>query len=125
MPTFPGLHPDLNLNRYPRIVTRAVYSFARNFYVTRSFPAEEIGNSQYWAVLIRPTPEFSVYINADRELLVVFAQYQNFEIRTLEAYEQFYAQLESKRIDRSLRFIISGDRKIESIISHYLKQNPE
>ena len=125
MPTHPGLHSGLLLDFYPRSIARAVYSLSKVFYVTRSFPAEDIGNSQYWAVLIRPTEEFAVYVNTDRELLVVFAQYQTFEIRTLEAYDEFYAQLESKRIDRSIRFLVSSDSEIETKIRHYLNQNPE
>ena len=125
MATRPGLHPHLRLDSYPHPVVNAVHSLANAFYVTRSFPAEDIGNSQYWAVLMRPTEEFSVYVNADRELLVVFAQYENFEIRTLEAYDEFYTQLESKRIDKSIRFLVSADIEIESKIRHYLNQYPE
>ena len=125
MPTRPGLHPDLDLHSYPNVVKDAIHSFAKIFYVTRTFQVEEMGNSSYWAVLVRPTEEFSVYINADRELLVVFANYKNFEIRTLDAYEEFYALLDSQRVDRSLRILVSADQNIESSIKHYLDQNPE
>ena len=125
MPTTPGLHPDIRLDTYPTHIRLAVRSLSRVFYVTRSFSPENIGNSQYWAILVRPTDEFSVYVNADRELLVIFANYATFEIKTLEAYDLFYAQLETRRIDRSIRFLISADASIETKIGHYLNQNPE
>ena len=125
LPTYPGLHPDLNLSGYPNLLIRAVHRFAQLFYVTRTFSPVEIGNSSYRAILVRPISEFSNYIHADRELLILFAHYETFEIRTLDAYDEFYAQLEYKRADTSLRFLVSCDHNIESIIRHYLDQHPE
>ncbi len=125
MPTFPGFHPDLKIDSYPSKIQAAIWKIAENFYVTRSFSSVNIGNSEYWAVLVRPTDEFSVYINTDREVLVIFSEYYTFEIRTLEAYEEFYNLLESKRIDKSLRFLVSNDARIEASIKHYLDQHPE
>jgi hypothetical protein len=56
---------------------------------------------------------------------VILADYSVFEIRTLEAYDEFYRLLDSARIDKSIRFLISADSTIESKISNYLAQNPE
>ncbi|NII58039.1 AAA-like domain-containing protein [Sphingomonas aerolata] len=125
MSTNPGYHPDVNVSAYPTSIRKAIQRVASNFYVTRSFDAVQIGNSRYWALLVRPTDEFSIYINTDREVVALFSEYENFEIRTLEAYDDIYDQLESKRVDKSVRFLISGDHRIESIIKHYLNQHPE
>lgn len=125
MPTYPGFHPEFELAFYPTSVRPALRRIGLHFYITRSFRPVSIGNSQYYAALIRPTDEFSIYINTDREILVVFATYETFEIRTLEAYEAFYDLVESARIDKSLRFLISNDSRIEPIIKHYLDQHPE
>jgi len=76
-------------------------------------------------LVARPASEFSVHLNTDRELLCVFSKYENFEIRTLESFDLFYSQLEQKRIDQSIRFLISGDPRTETIIQRYLHQNPE
>ncbi|WP_155739820.1 hypothetical protein A4A59_013235 [Rhizobium leguminosarum] len=125
MPTYPGFHPDLKIESYPSKIQAAIWKIGENFYVTKSFNSINIGNSEYWAVLVRPTDEFSVYINTDREVLVIFSEYNTFEIRTLEAYEEFYNLLESKRIDKSVRFLISKDIRIEDSVRHYLDQHPE
>lgn len=125
MPTHAGFHPDFDIASYPYEVRQAIRVVGENFYVTRSFKSIQIGNSAYWAVLVRPTDEFSVYVNTDREILILFSNYKTFEIRTLEAYDEFYNLLESKRADKSVRFLISGDDRIESIIRHYLDQHPE
>lgn len=123
--TTPGFHNDTNFNDYPKKFTDAINEIGRHFYVTRSFSSESIGNSNYWGLLARPADNFSVQLNADRELLFVFSPYDDFEIRTLEAFDEFYAQLEQKRVDKSLRFLISSDPRVEDIVKHYLNQNPE
>ncbi len=125
MPTFPGFHAAVDMALYPELVREGIRKIASQFYVTRSFRPISVGNSTYYAVLARPNDDFSVYINTDREILVVFSEYNTFEIRTLEAYNQFYDLLESARTDKSLRFLVSLDSRIESIIRHYLDQNPE
>ncbi|MGO6682014.1 hypothetical protein [Rhizobium leguminosarum] len=125
MVTRPGIHQEVNLADYPQLVASSIKSIAKYFYVTRSFKPVRIGNSEYYAVLARPTDEFAVYINADRELAVLFANYSAFEIRTLEAFDEFYDNVDSARIDKSLRFLVSADSKIEKVISHYLSQTPE
>jgi AAA+ ATPase superfamily predicted ATPase len=125
MVTRPGIHQDVKLPDYPFAVSNAIRSIAKQFYITRSFKPVRIGNSEYYAVLARPTDEFSVYINADRELVILFADYSAFEIRTLEAFDEFYNNVDSARIDKSLRFLVSSDSKVEYIISYYLSQTPE
>ncbi len=125
MSTFPGIHHSVDINAYPKPAYRAVHSLARFFYVTRSFPRIEIGNAEYWAVLVRPVHEFSIYLNVDREIVVVFSNYRSFEIRTLEAYDEIYAQLKQQRIDRSIRILVSESIEVEGIIQRYLNQNPE
>ncbi|MES0049660.1 hypothetical protein [Mesorhizobium sp. M0053] len=125
MPTYPGFHPDFEIAGYPGQIRTAIRRIALHFYVTRPFHPTMIGNSKYWAVLVRPSDEFSVYINTDREVLIVFSEHTTFEIRTLDAYDAFYEHLDYSRVDKSLRFLVSADDRIESIIRHYLDQNPE
>jgi hypothetical protein len=103
----------------------ALRRIADTFYVTRSFDVEVVDNSRYYAALIRPTDESSVVLNTQRELLVLFADYETFEIRTLEAYKRFYQLTEWARVDQSIRFLVSGDPDVERSIRLYLEQHPE
>jgi AAA+ ATPase superfamily predicted ATPase len=125
MSTRPGFHITTDFSEYPEGVRSCIRAIGRNFYVTRSFKKEVVGNSEYWGQLARPSSEFSIHLNTDRELLCVFSSYSTFEIRTLEAFDLFYSQLEQKRIDQSIRFLLSGDPRTEAIIHQYLQQNPE
>lgn len=125
MPTEPGLHHNFDLAKYPATIRNAIRRIADTFYVTRSFDAVRIDNSVYYGALIRPTDDSSVVLNTQRELLVVFSDYQTFEIRTLEAFEEFYSLLDSARVDHSLRFLVSSDGSVDRHIKLYLEQHPE
>ena len=125
MPTFSGFHQNFDLNKYSATVRFALRRIADTFYVTRSFEPITVDNSLYYGALIRPTDDASIVLNTQRELLVVFADYDTFEVRTLEAFKEFFDLVESARVDRSIRFIVSNDRDIERSIRLYLEQHPE
>lgn len=125
MPTFAGFHPNFDTNKYPPAVRSALRRIADTFYVTRSFDSVKVDNSVYYGSLIRPTSDASVVVNSQRELLVVFADYDTFEIRTLEAFREFYDLVDSARVDKSLRFLVTGDDDAERAIRLYLEQHPE
>ncbi len=125
MPTVPGLHKNFDLLKYPPTIRNALRRISDTFYVTRSFDPVRVDNSSYYGALIRPTDHSSVVLNTQRELLVVFADYNTFEIRTLEAYNEFFSLVESARVDHSLRFLISSDVNIDRHIKLYLDQHPE
>lgn len=125
MPTFPGLHPNFAMENYPAPIRNAIRRISDTFYVTRSFGCIQVDNSAYYGALIRPTDDSSVALNTQRELLVVFADYDTFEIRTLEAFPQFYDLVDSARVDKTIRFLVSADQNVERAVKLYLEQHPE
>ena len=74
---------------------------------------------------MRPAEDMSVVLNVERELVVLFADYETFEARTLRAFDLIYRQFDDVRVDKSLRFLVSDDINIEKSIHLYLQQNPE
>jgi hypothetical protein len=96
MPTYPGTHSSFDITKYSGNNRQAIRRISEYFYVTRGFDPVDIGNSTYNAILVRPTDETSIYLNTERELVIVFADYDTFEIRTLEAFDSYYDLLELK-----------------------------
>jgi AAA+ ATPase superfamily predicted ATPase len=125
MAIFAGFHPKFNEFEYPPDIRVALRRLSEYFYISRSFKPINVGNSTYYGALIRPTSDTSVFINTERELLTVFSKYQTFEIRTLDAFSEFYQLVDESRIDPNLRFLITGGEGVEDGIRHYLAQNPE
>jgi hypothetical protein len=125
MPTRPGTNPNFELAAFTPHERQIIMRLAAHFYVTRAAQSIQVGNSLYRAFLMRPTDEMSAVLNVEREIIVLFANYETFESRTLLAFDKLGEQFDDIRVDRSLRILISMDNNIEATIRHYLVQDPE
>ena len=63
--------------------------------------------------------------NIDREIIAVFSPYDNFEPRTLDAFDYASSKLQDLRVENVCRLLISKDKYIEDKISNLLKSDPE
>jgi hypothetical protein len=125
MPTYTGVNPSFALGAFPLAERQVIMRFAQHFYITRAAASTQIGNSDYRAFLMRPAEGVSAALNVEREIAVLFADYETFEARTLRAFDLTCDQFDDVRVDRSLRFLVSRDNNIESSIRHYLLQDLE
>jgi hypothetical protein len=125
MATRPGINPTFDMSAFPPRDQRPIRRFAQHFYITRAADAIQVGNSNYRSFLMRPADELSIVLNVEREILVLFADYKTFEARTLRAFDLICDQFDDVRVDRSFRILISDDPDIESVVRHYLIQDPE
>lgn len=125
MPTHAGMNQSFDIGLFPPDDQRAIRRFARHFYITRAADAVHVGNSRYRSFLMRPADELSVVLNVEREVPVLFSDYDTFEARTLNAFEPIFEQFDDVRVDRSFRVLVSRDPNIEQTIRHYLTQDPE
>ncbi len=125
MPTYPGLNQNFELTAFPLGERQAIMRFSRHFYITRAAQSVQVGNSDYRAFLMRPAEGVSTVLNVEREIAVLFSDYETFEARTLRAFDLTCEQFDDVRVDRSLRFLIARDQNIETSIRHYLLQDPE
>jgi len=118
MSTRPGVNPNFEISAFPPRDQRAIRRFAQHFYITRAATAVQVGNSNYRSFLMRPTDDVSAVLNVEREILVLFADYETFEARTLHAFDLIFQQFDDVRVDPSFRMLISGDSNIENHIKH-------
>jgi hypothetical protein len=125
MATYPGVNPSFALGAFPLAERQVIMRFAQHFYITRAADSTQIGNSDYRAFLMRPAEDVSAALNVEREIVVLFADYETFEARTLRAFDLTCDQFDDVRVDRSLRFLVSRDKNIGSSIRHYLLQDLE
>ncbi len=71
---------------------------SKEFYVTNGGGIITLtSNSKYKYILLRPTDIYIEMFNLDREVIVLFSDYTNFQSRTLDAFEQAAKQLSSLR----------------------------
>lgn len=125
MVTHPGVNPSFDMEAYPFDEQTIIRRIARSFHITRNISPIIDGNSECRAFLMRPSNDMSIILNVERELVVLFSPYDNFEARSLKLYESIYEKFDDIRIDKSVRFILSKDKNIESQIRHFIQQDPE
>lgn len=123
---YPGKHSSVIENHFSKQEKDIINVLSKEFYVTNGGGIITLTeNSKYKYILIRPTDIYIEMFNLDREIIVLFSEYTNFQSRTLDAIEQAAKQLSSLRVDKTCCILISKDQNIESNISELIKKEPE
>jgi hypothetical protein len=125
MPTNPGINNKFNVTRYAPQNRKVIECISKLFYITREVDPIEIGNSRYEAFLMRPADYMSVALNTELEIVVVLAEYETFEVRTLSVYSRIEGMFDGIRLDKSIRVLVSADTRIQDQITQFLLKNPE
>ena len=121
----PGMHPDFKLTRFVKPEQEILKKLEREWYLTNSGSDIRLGHSDYRFFLMKPTRSISEMFNLERELIVVFDRYRNFEPQTLDAFDAAQERLPSLRVETACRILISKDLDIESKIEALLKADPD
>src|SRR5262245_54497870 len=114
----PGIHPQArNFENFSDVEATIAKRIGIEWYVTKCddfwLGQSEQKSSKYRYILIKPTPVYQEMFNLDREIIVIFSDYENFEPRTLDAIDYVLKQNQRLRIDKICSVIISNDAKVE------------
>lgn len=123
---YPGKHTSVKDGHFSQEEKNIINVLSKEFYVTNGGSTITLtSNSKYKFILIRPTDIYIEMFNLDREIIVLFSDYTDFQSRTLDAIEQAAKQLSSLRVDKTCCILISKDEDIEENISELIKKEPE
>lgn len=126
MNVYPGKHISVREDHFSQTEKDIINVLSKEFYVTNGGGVITLtSNSKYKYILLRPTDIYIEMFNLDREVIVLFSDYTNFQSRTLDAFEQAAKQLSSLRVDKTCYILISKDQNIEENISELIKKEPE
>ncbi|EPR4315092.1 hypothetical protein ACU475_002211 [Escherichia coli] len=126
MNVYPGKHISVREEHFSQTEKDIINVLSKEFYVTNGGSVITLtSNSKYKYILLRPTDIYIEMFNLDREVIVLFSDYANFQSRTLDAFEQTAKQLSSLRVDKTCYILISKDQNIEENISELIKKEPE
>lgn len=124
--TRPGLNKHCKFNNFTEEERKIIDCLAQVFYVTHTNGGNYIKvseTSKYKYCLIKPAGQFIHQFNIEREILVVFSEFDSFEPRTLDAISYVYDRLPLLRIDRSCAVLISKDKAIADRVTTLLKSD--
>jgi len=122
--TYPNIHPEFDMNYFGYREKEIIERLAKEWYITsgrRLF----LARSTYDYFLMKPVKIFSEMFNIERELIVVFSPYPQFQPRTLDAFDEAQNQLSELRVESVCRVLISDDHEIGQKVSDLLKTDPE
>lgn len=122
----PGINPMVKLRNFTSEEIQIIERISKDWYVTNGGDQISLGaTSSYRYLLIKPIDIFQEMFNIDREIIVIFSQYSNFEPRTLDAIAIATRAFQNLRIERICSVVISKDDKIEQKIVDLLKNDQE
>lgn len=118
----PGIHPNaratIDESFSPKEKEIAKY-WGNEWYITKA-GSVKLGLSEYRYLLIKPTLTYEEALSLSREVIVILSAYENFEPRTLEAFEEVYREFSDNRLERICYVLISADNAIEKRLDECL-----
>lgn len=123
--TNPGIHRQFRIERFAAREQEIIRRLANQWYLTSSGSHLRLAASEYDYFLMKPTPIFSEMFNIEREIIVVFSPYPNFEPRSLDVFDAAQRELSDLRVESVCRVLISDDPETERKVADLLKTDPE
>ena len=120
----PGIHRNFDLNRFNQEEQKVILALGKALYVTNSGDTVSVSGCKYSYFLIKPTEDYEVNFNLQREIPVIFSDYENFEPRSLDVAAEVAKVVPVRlRLDRSCQIIISRDNNIEEKLGDLLRDS--
>lgn len=123
--TNPGFHKQFLISRFNAEEQKILKALSKNWYLTNSGESLRAAQSTYSYFLMKPIPKTSEMFNIEREIVCVFSDYDNFEPRSLDFFDQVYSRLPKMRAETVCAILISRAHDVEEKVERLLKSDPE
>lgn len=123
----PGRHPKFDITLFEPAEQRVLRRMEMLFHLTRHGEIT-IGNqkSKYRYALVKPCGNMRGILHTDREVLVVFSSYNEFQPRSIDAFDHIISESsEEFRVEKVARILISGDPKIGKKLRSLFESKPD
>ncbi|MEH2292793.1 hypothetical protein [Nostoc sp.] len=123
----PGFHEQVQRKLYilSNEEQKILQKFGNEWFVTRLDSLKIGGRSEYKYALIKAPINYQELFNFERELIMIFSDYESFQPRSIDAIDAVSDQLQDLRIDKICSVMLSKDEKIEEKIRNILKESQE
>lgn len=124
----PGMHQSVELDNFNQDERAIIQSLAQALYVTNGSKKKglTLGKNCYHYVLVKPTEDYVVNFNLQREIPVIFSDYEGFEPRDLDVVACVAKEIPSAsalRLDRSCQILVSRNSNVEEELGGLLRDN--
>jgi hypothetical protein len=102
----PGIHPNFDISRFPVAHQRVLRRLSQLTHLNRDADIKLGRDTKYRYALIRPTGQMRGLLHTDREVMVLFSEYPEFQSRTLDAFDRILASNPDEfRIEKVARIL--------------------
>jgi hypothetical protein len=124
--TFPGINPEVKLDHFTSDERAIIKKLSSQWYITNGGGQIRLGpTSTYRFFLMKPADIFQEMFNIEREIVVIFSPYSEFQPRTLDAIDRVIKRHQSLRIEKICSVVISKDDLITQKLAELLQRDPE
>lgn len=122
----PGMHPSFNITKFSVSQQRVLRRLAQMTHVTRDGEVHLGSDTKYLYALVRPLGQMRGLLHTDREVMVLFSEFPEFQSRTLDAFDRILAEIPDEfRVEKVARILVSDDVKVASKIKKLFESKPE
>lgn len=124
--TTPGIHPLVKLSNYTSEEVQIIKNLSKEWYITNGGNDIVLGvKSIYKYFLMRPTELYNEMFNIERDIVVVFSDYSDFQSRSLDSFEIIPKKFQRFRVERICGMLISRDNQVEKKLTALLTNEQE
>lgn len=122
----PGIHPNFDITKFDVPQQRVLRRLAQITHLTR-FGEVTLGNdTKYPYALVRPLGQMRGLLHTDREVMVLFSEFPEFQSRTLDAFDRILSEIADEfRVEKVARILISGDHDVANKIRKLFVSKPD
>ena len=120
----PGIHRDVELENFNQDEQTIIRMLAKALYITNGGKELTVASCCYRYVLVKPTKDYVVNFNLQREIPVIFSDYEVLEPRSLDVAAHVAKNIPSTlRLDRSCQIVVSRDGNVEEKLGELLRDS--
>lgn len=120
----PGIHRDVELEKFNQDEQTIIRILAKALYITNGGRELTVGSCRYRYILAKPTEDYVVNFNLQREIPVIFSDYEALEPRCLDVAAHVAKDITfALRLDRSCQIVVSRDSNVEEKLGELLRDS--
>jgi hypothetical protein len=121
-----GFHKLFDITQFNPKEQRILRRLSDLFQITRHGEVRLTTSSSYRYALIKPIRALKTLLHTEREVMLLFSEYSDFQPRTLDAFDRILEDTpEEFRVEKVVRILVSADPKCDEEIRKLFKSNPE
>lgn len=123
---FAGMHPNFRIMEFEVSQQRVLRRLSQITHLTRDGSISLGSDTTYRYALVRPVGQMRGLLHTDREVMVVFSDFLDFQSRTLDAFDRILSEISDDfRVEKVARILVSGDYAVATKVKRLFESKPD